>query len=672
MTLWIVPLLPLAGALLVLISARVMTRARATLLGAEAVGTLVLTLLVAVWAAGRAQPAEWPWWGPHLRPYLAVDGLGQAMVVLVPVIAAPVVVYAAASMRADAGLPRLLALLVAFTGIMELLVLARDFLTLLVAWELVGACSWALIGYAWRDEARPRAAREAFLVTRAGDLGLYLAAAATFTATGSVRFEALGRLTSLGAVPAPDGAIAPVLHVIAAGVVLAAAAKSAQLPFAPWLFSAMAGPTPASALLHSATMVAAGAFLLVQLAPMLGVTGWFGPTVAGLGLATAVAGGIVASLQSDLKKALAASTSAQFGLMFVAIGAGFTGAAGLHLVTHAAFKALLFLGSGIALHAAGTLDLDRLRLGHALPTTARLFAVGALALAAVPPLGAAYSKEQIVAAAADAPFGHWWLVSGVLAAAMLSAFYAGRLYLLTFGPADRRISAVADRPRPSRLELASVGLLAALSAALGILWLPDVARLAVTATGGRLAEGAAWEMVVSLVAIVLAASTCLILWRRGALYTLGVHASLREQGAAWLGLPRLARATVIMPGLRVARLLAEFDDRVVDAGIRAAVRVSTLVSRSAAWWGERGVDGVVTAFIRVTERAAYASRIADDHAIDGAVEGVGQGVGAAGRQSRRLQTGFAHHYYVIVAVGVLVIAIAAAFGPLLQRLPVGR
>ena len=670
MTLWLLPLLPLAGAALVVAAARVgartAARTRATLLGSVAVGTLLVTLLAALWAAMWGQPADWSWWGPQLRPYLAVTGLGRVMVVLVPVIAAPVVGYAAASMRTDPGLPRLLALLVAFTGAMELLVLAGDFLTLLVAWELVGACSWALIGYDWRDAARPRAARDAFLTTRTGDLGLYLAAAAAFAATGSVRFDALTGLAGT------DGALTPALHVVAAGVVLAAAAKSAQLPFAPWLFSAMAGPTAASALLHSATMVAAGAYLLARLAPALAPTNWFGPTGAGLGLATALAGGVVASLQSDLKKALAASTSAQYGLMLVAIGAGFTGAAGLHLIAHAAFKALLFLGAGIALHVAGTLDLDRLRLGRALPRAAALFAIGALALAAVPPLGAAYSKEQIVAAAVHAPFGRWWLVPGVFAAALLSAFYAGRLYLLAFGPTDGRPGAPLGVSRPARIELASVGVLAALSVGLGLLWVPAGAQLAGVAIGGRVAEGSAWELAASFAAIVAAAAACWALWRRGALYTLGLHTARREHVAAWFGLPRLAQAAVIAPSLALARMLAAFDERVVDAGIRAAARIATFVSRAAAWWGERGVDGVVTAIVRATERTALGSRVADDRAIDGTVEGIGRGVGAAGRQSRRLQTGLAHHYYVVVAVGALVIAAAAALGPFLGRLAVGR
>ncbi len=640
--LWLLPLLPLAGALAIVLVAR--SRAAGTL-AVLATVTLLATLAVAVWAAVQGPVAAWPWWGPQLAPGIAIVGLSRVMVVLVPLLATPVVLYAASAMRADAGLPRLLALLVAFTGAMELLVVAADFLTLLVAWELVGACSWALIGYEWRDAARPQAALDAFLTTRAGDLGLYLAAAATFAAANSLHFDALA------------GVRGPALHVVAAGVLVAAAAKSAQLPFSPWLFSAMAGPTAASALLHSATMVAAGAYLLAQLAPALAPTGWFSPAVAALGLATALAGGVVALAQDDLKKALAASTSGQYGLILVAIGAGYSGTAAAHLVTHAAFKALLFLAAGVVLHAAGTLDLGRLRLGTALPRVAVLSGVGVLALAAVPPMGGAYSKEQIVAAAGHASFGGIWLVAGVLAAGLLSALYAGRLHLLAFGPGGPR-----RLPEPTRAEVASLAFLAALSIALGLLWLPGAARLVARVTDAPLAAGAAWELVASLATVAIAATACWALWRRGALLSFGMPEAVRAPTAAWLGLPRLARGLIVVPGLALSRSLAAFDDRVVDAGIRIAMRGATFVSGALAWWGERGIDGVVTAAARATEAIGRASRLADDRGVDGAVERLAREVGVVGARSRRLQTGLAHHYYVIVAVGALVVAAAAAVG----------
>ena len=663
MTLWLLPLIPLAGA------AALLVLRRGSLLPWLALTPLVIVLGVGVWASATQPTAAWDAWGPRLHPQLAVTGISRILVVLVPIIAIPVVLYAAASSRSQTSAWRLLALLVAFTGAMELLAVASDFLTLLVAWELVGACSWALIGFEWRDPVRPRAALNAFITTRTGDVGLYLAAAATVATTGSLQFEAIGQVPT------------PVLHVIAAGVLVAAAAKSAQLPFSPWLFSAMAGPTAASALLHSATMVAAGAFLLVRLAPLFAPTGWFLPTVAWLGLATALAGGVVASVQTDLKKALAASTSAQYGLMLIAIGAGFGAAATVHLITHAAFKALLFLCAGIALHAAGTLDLGQLRLGIALPRVARLFAVAALSLAAVPPLGGAYSKEQILAAAAQAPFGARSLVVGVLIAGFLSAFYAARLYVLAFGSAPSRAVHA-----PTAVERSSITLLGALSLGLGVLWIPW-GHSWVEEIAGALPPEGPLLFAVSLASVAAAGGLCWFLWVRGRLLDLSLPVASRAWAAGWFGLPTLGRRAVVSPALQFSRALAVVDDRVVDRGIRLAVRVPrTLSALACRWveagferivtgtadltrslaaaasrWGEQGMDSIVTLVADLTTWSAAGSRTADDDAIDAVVEGVAHDVGTAGVRVRGWHTGLAHHYYAMLAAGALGVFAIAAF-----------
>ncbi|MBI4259245.1 MAG: NADH-quinone oxidoreductase subunit L [Actinobacteria bacterium] len=633
--LWAVVLVPSAAAVAVALLHR-----RERLLGPLAVAGVVGALGAGAWAAA-AEPSAGLSWGPVLGLSLEASGLARVMVVLVPAIAAPVIAFAAASEEGP-GRARLLALMAFFVGAMELLVLAADLLTLLIGWELVGACSWALIAHRWRDRENPTAAAQAFVTTRFGDLGLYLAAGALLAGTGSLSFDGLGSL---------EGNLA---HVAAAGLLLAAAGKSAQLPFSPWLFSAMAGPTPVSALLHSATMVAAGAYVLARLAPALGAAGWLGPAIAGLGLATALAGGLVALLQGELKRALAASTSAQYGLMLVAVGAGATAAAGAHLVAHAAFKALLFLGAGVALHAAGTGDLARLRLGRALPRAATLFGVGALALAAVPPLGGAWSKEAVLAAAVHRA---GWLGAGVLLAGFLSAAYAGRLHVLAFGRGSPRVAG----GRPSPVELGSLGVLAGASVLLGLLWLPGARGLVEGATGGELASGAAWELAASLAIVAAGAGLVFLAERRDALFGLGLSPGVRTAAAGWLGIPALARVAVVDPVLAVSRLLARVDDRVVDAGVRAAARVGQAASRLLSLRVEWSVDGLVRAVAGGALRLAGRSRVTDERAVDGAVEGLADGVGVAGRGSRRLQTGLAHQYYLIVAVGVVVAVLVAVW-----------
>lgn len=646
MMLWALILTPLAGALAILIAEYPLARqghdesTRRRALGGLALASAALTLILASLVSLIAPTADWSW-GGSLRLELAARDFARVMVVLVPAIGAPVIAFAAATERED--LPRLLALLSAFLGAMELLVVAADLLTLLIGFELVGAISWALIAHEWWDPERPPAANHAFLATRLGDLGLVAAAGAAFVGTGSMSFEAL------------HGLQGPLLHVVAAGVFLAAAAKSAQLPFSPWLFSAMAGPTPVSALLHSATMVAAGAYAIIRLAPALEAAAWFLPALAWLGLSTALAGGLVASLHPQIKKALAASTSAHYGLMLVAVAGGSTVAAGLHLVTHAAFKALLFLAAGLAIHAIGSGRLDAMRLGSALPRAALLFGVGVLALAAVPPLGAAYSKEKVLAAAMH---HSTWLGVGVLAAGALSAFYAFRLHALAFGRGGLTIA-----HRPSIPELAGPGALALLSLVLGLLWLPGGGASVERVIGGRLIHGPLWEVLLSLTTIGVAGALVAVAWRRAALFALGLPEGVRVRLADWLGLPAATDALVTRPVSALAEGLATIDDRVVDSGVRGAAAFGRAVSRLLSLWAERGVDGVVRAVANLVEGLARGSGQADDRGVDRAVEDLARGVGFGGAQAKRLQTGLAHHYYVILALGIALVVLLAIGWP---------
>lgn len=632
---WFLVAVPLASAGAVLL----VRGDRRLLLPIAVAGTAVAVVVGLVVALADAPVASWRW-GPGLELGLHVTGLAKVMVVLVPAVALPVVAFAASSERDGPGLARLLALLQAFLGAMLLLVAARDLLTLLVGWELVAACSWALIAHDWRDAERPAQATQAYLTTRAGDVGLVAAAGVAVTA-GAAGYADLGRL---------DGWQA---SVVGAGILLAAAAKSAQLPFSPWLFSAMAGPTPVSALLHSATMVAAGAYALARVVPALDGAAWLPDAVAWLGVATAVAGGLVALAQRDLKLALAGSTSAQFGLVLVAVGSGSVAAAGAHIVTHAAFKALLFLGAGVALHASGTLDLGRLRLGRALPGVAGAFAVGAAALAAVPPLGGARSKEEILAAAAHHSA---WLAVGVLLAGFLSTVYAGRLAVLAYGPGRDDLTGAG----PTAVERAAIAALAVVTVGLSAMWLPGAGDAIERATGGTLAAGEAWELPMTMLLLVLAVAVVGVATHTGRLLVL-LPRGLATMAAGWFGLPTVARVLVDTV-LGLGRFLARVDDRVIDAGVRGAATLAAAFSRAVSWWGERGVDGAVLAVAGGAVAVAGASRLADERAVDGAVEGVARGTGAAGRQSRRLQNGLSHHYYVVAAAGLLAVVAVAALG----------
>ena len=581
--------------------------------------------------------------GAGLVLELALDSTAGVMALLVPLVAAPVVAYAGVH-EDGPGLARLLGLLQLFVAAMLLLVVAADLLLLLVGWELVAAVSWALIGWEWRDATRPARAAHAFHTTRAGTLGLFVAAGALLADTGSLRFAALGEAT--------PGTLA----VVAVGVVLAAASKSGQVPFGPWLTSAMAGPTPASALLHSATMVAAGAYTLARLEPVLSTVSWFGPLVIAIGLATAIGGGIVASVREDAKEVLAASTSAQYGLVFVAVGAGHPVVGMLHLVAHAVFKSQLFLSTGLAIHAVGSRSMGRMRLGGHLPVAGWTAAVGAAALAAMPPLGAGWTKEEVVAAGASSST----LVAILVAlAGGLSAYYAARLHLLVWGGR-------ADGPRqlvgrPDATEHGATMALAAVSVVGGLLWVPRLGEHALTGLGGEPPSGKAWEVVLSLSLLALGAYAARVVVQQGGSLAVASTATGRVVGR-WFGLSDLARVAVVDPLGRTSRALARFDDHVVDRGVELAAASATAASRLLRRIAEVRVDGVVQGV------AAFAGLLAR-LGVDLAERGVDAVVGAVavlarrgGDDVRRVQTGLVHHQFTVIAIGVAVAVLAALVG----------
>lgn len=626
MTPWLLPLLPAVAGLVVLPGP-----AHRGYLGAVAALALAATLALAAAAAGQEATLAW---SGALQLRAGMPPQASVMAVLVPAVALPVCVYAAAHEHA-AGLRRLIGLLLLFCAGMELLLIAADLLTLLIAWELVGACSWALIAHRWQAPEAGAAGSYAFVITRAGDLGLFVAAMAAYAGSGSFDYAAL--------VDLPPS----LLVLVAAGVLMAAAAKSGQLPFSPWLFRAMAGPTSVSALLHAAAMVAAGAWLLVRLQPAFAALAWFGAATMVLGLATALCGGLVALLQTHAKKLLAASTSAHFGLMFAAVGAGYPLVALLHLLTHAAFKAPLFLAAGTAGERAGHYELPRLRLGRSLPAVAAFSAVAALALAGLPPLGGGWSKEAIAGAVA-----HRGPAPALLAmlAGGLSAAYALRFQWLAFG----RGTGTASRGRaPGTAERAAIGTLALACLLLGVLWLAPLRDRIAIVLAGEIPASPPGEQLLSLL-FVLAGLV---------LGAVSAHRWLAPTAAAeWLGLPRLIERLFVGPvtalsqtcrrvdealldapvsgiaafGLRAARGFARFDARAVERGARGAAGLARAGARLGAGPGERLSDGVPASVARL--------------------------VSFGGRIAPRLQGGLAHQYYSLIVVAAALLGAMLILG----------
>lgn len=581
--LWSLPGLPIVAGAAVLL-----TRRRPALVAiVVAVATLALAVVAAV-----TRPASPVTLFAGIRSGLAVDGLSSVMIVTVAAVALAVLVFAAGEMREA----RFFGLMLIFVGAMVLTVTATDLVLLLMGWELMGAMSYALIGFWWREPGNARSASVAFVTTRAGDLGLYFAAGAAFLG-GSLSFADL-----------------PVSGLVASGIVLAALGKSAQLPFSFWLSRAMAGPSPVSALLHSATMVAAGAYLLLRVQPLLAATGWAATLVAWVGAVTALLLGAVALAQRDLKQLLAASTCAQLGFMVLAAGVGSVAGGSAHLVAHAAVKSLLFLGAGAWLTALGTKDLAALRgAARAYRLVGVTFGVGGLALAGVPPLSLWVTKDAILASVHSPA-----LYAVSLGGALLAAAYAAKAVLAVWQPGDP-----AGTGRLSALQRAPLPVLALAAAGFGIVGLPTLFGGWARLVGDPAAPGPSMGELALSGTLAAAAVLATALVRRGG--------AVQGWWAGWLGLEAVALAVVWRPLEAAAGVCAWFDDRVIDGAVRAVPRLGMAAARIARKPFELGVDGVVSAVAATTARL--------------------------GTLARRPQTGQVHTYFAQAAVVFLLLAL---------------
>ena len=596
--LWLSVLVPLVGAVAVRASARRASAVAAVAGLLSAVGPVTLLVL----AAGGRRGSTSVQWLPaaDLRFGLQLDPLAALMSALVALTGAVVLIYSCGYFAGDPRRGSALAGLLAFLAAMQGLALADNYLPLLVFWELVGAASARLIAYSRDDPAAAPGAVRAFLTTRTADLGLYLALLALFAAHGSLEFGG----------SRPDGALGLLVGV---GLVLAAMGKSAQAPLQSWLSGAMAGPTPASALLHSATMVAAGVYLLTRSADLL--AGWPLQVAGWTGALTAVAAAAFALGQDDLKRVLAGSTSSHLGLMFVGLAAGGPAVAMFHLVAHAAGKSGLFLAAGVFQHQRGSTSLDELRgAGRDDPTTFALFAVCSLSIAAVPPLAVFWSKEHIAAAA---ELNAAWFVAVVLSAAGSAAYLLRVALVLRGTPTDAAGGRAAAATQPRRIMVAALAVPAAASVLLGVLGGPlrrllDAPVLPTSALGLGL----------SLVAVLAGAGAVLA--------HLHIPQALRMAARRQLYVDDLLRIALQRPLLRLARLL-QAGDRLLD----------------------QGVDGLARSVTRVSRLAASV----DAAGIDAAVDGMARTVGAAGGRTQQLQSGRWFEYLRDAMLGAVVLGL---------------
>jgi len=608
----LIPALPLAGFLVLLLTGRRLGDPGAGLIATAAVGGsfvaagITFAGLVSRGPEHRAYTQTLFTWIPSLgvKAALLVDPLSITMALFVTGIGTLIHLYSIGYMKGDERYPQFFLYLNLFALAMLVLVLADNYALMFVGWEGVGACSYLLISFWFERESAATAGKKAFVTNRIGDIGLLLAM--------FVLFGALGTLTYGGVFAKASSLSHTTATVVVLLLLLGACGKSAQLPLYVWLPDAMEGPTPVSALIHAATMVTAGVYILVRSSALLQLAPSAMTVIAVIGVATAFFAATIACAQDDIKRVLAYSTISQLGFMFLAVGSGAYTAAIFHMVTHAFFKALLFLAAGSVIHAVHH-QQDMKRMGglrRYLPITSATFVIGWLAISGIPPFAGFWSKDEILLAAFNKSVLLWAFGAG---AAMLTAYYMSRQVFLVFA-GDYRGSVEGEEHGADPHESP------------GTMLIPLVVLASLSVLGGALN---------------------LPFGRRF------------EQLTRWLE-PALAHRheTVTPGGTKV--ILAIIPVALALAAIAFARRWATKSDDAAlepailehAWH----VDEAVAATVGGPGRAlADASVSFDRGVVDGAVNGVATLVRAGGDRLRLVQTGYVRNYALGIAFGATVL-----------------
>ncbi|HEV8309414.1 MAG TPA: NADH-quinone oxidoreductase subunit L [Methylomirabilota bacterium] len=590
---WLMPALPLAGALVNLFFGRRLGH-RAHWVAVPPVGLAFCVALAAflrVWRGHETFAGPlWDWIvaGTFRAPVtFQLDQLSAVMLLVVTGVGFLIHVYSIGYMHADPDYPRFFTYLNLFVFSMVMLVLAGNFLLLYVFWEAVGLCSYLLIGFWYTRESAADAGKKAFIVNRVGDFGFGLGVMLIWTTLGTLEYtEVFAR--------------APILTVGTATAIslllfLGACGKSAQLPLHTWLPDAMEGPTPVSALIHAATMVTAGVYMVVRAHALFERSGVALDVVAWIGVVTAVFAATIGLVQTDIKRVLAYSTVSQLGYMFVAVGVGAYAAGIYHLVTHAFFKALLFLGAGSVIHAlAGEQDLRKMGgLWRRLPQTRDVMLVATIAISGIPPFSGFFSKDEILAGAWFAGRPAIFLLG--LVGSALTAFYMWRLLLLTFFGASRVAHEVGhhvhESPPVMTVPLWILAILAAAAGLWGVPWAEGtwIGHFLDPVLGRGPAQeavhhGPAWGLMA--VSVLAALGGIVVAW----LFYIRGWADLGKVGVPQNAAHRvllhkyyvdeLYEALFVRPTVRVAEWCAQaFDLGVIDAAVNG---VAALVARAAA------------------------------------------------------------------------------------------
>ncbi len=615
-------LFPLAGFCLLAMFGRRLGKPRAGWLATAMVAASFVVSIVVV-AGLAARPAgqrsftqvlfTWiPVGALHVKVGLLIDPLSMTMALFVTGVSALIHLYSIEYMDHDEQFPKFFVYLNLFVASMLVLVLADNFLFSFLGWEGVGLCSYLLIAFWFDRDSAATAGKKAFVVNRIGDFGFLMAMLLIFTKLGTLDYQdVFARLGQLS-----HGTITAIVLLLFLGAV----GKSAQLPLFTWLPDAMEGPTPVSALIHAATMVTAGVYLMVRVSPMLHLASGASLVIAAVGVVTAFVAATIACAQDDVKKVLAYSTVSQLGYMFLAVGTGAYVAAIFLMICHAFYKGLLFLGAGSIIHGLhDEQDLKRMGgLRKVMPFTFVTFGIGWLAIAGVPPFAAFWSKGDVLLGAFS--YSPALYALGALTA-VLTAYYMGReLFLAFYGPERWRKAGVgggehhAEPHDPSWVMKLPLLLLAGASALAGLINLPF---------------HPSWDFLETWLAPVVAKVL--------------VHSTVSTVGRWELA---LGDAVLAFVGVGIAwKLWGKRWDlpSLEPAVLRAGWGIDAMYDRVIAQPG--------------TALATFMAAAVDTSVIDGVVNGVARAVRATGDSVRRLQTGFVRSYAVGVMLGVVLLLV---------------
>lgn len=626
---WLIPLLPLLGFVVNGLGRNLLPKGIIGTLGSGVVlASFVLSCLVfgqVLAARSAGQDAVFTYdlldWisvgGLDISFSFLVDPLSALMLLIITGIGFLIHLYSIGYMKQDAGFGKFFAYLNLFIFFMLLLVLGSNYLIMFIGWEGVGLCSYLLIGFWYKNSSYATAAKKAFVMNRIGDLGFLIAVFAIIATFGTLEFDAVFQQAS--AFPIGDAT----LLLITLLLFVAATGKSAQIPLFTWLPDAMAGPTPVSALIHAATMVTAGIYMIVRSNILFTLSPVTMQIIAAIGVCTALVAAFIALTQNDIKKVLAYSTVSQLGFMFLGLGVGaFTGAF-FHVLTHAFFKALLFLGAGSVIHAMSD-EQDMRKMGglkKSLPITYITMMIGTIAISGIPPFSGFFSKDEILAHTFVSSPLLWGL--GFLAA-LFTAFYMFRLLYLTFfgefrGTESQR-SHLHESPMTMLLPLV---VLAILAAAGGLLNVPE-------AVGGG-------NWLANFLKPIFAYSDS------------RVDAVHIDHNTEYILMGASALAALIMAAVAYSSYVKKKNIPLSDGQEQGFLYKLS--------YHKLYIDKLYqTLFVApLNSLSKFLYRVVDKAGIDGFVEGVGSFFVSSGRGIRQLQTGHVGFYIFMMVIGVIAV-----------------